>query len=173
MSLTVSRGLTDAGRWTAVATTVAEHLDAVKEAAKSRRAMPPPPKGAIEAARRFFRYVLDGIELDQAASSRPVTGASLSEARSIPSMAGFSNLSIAVNVMRSAEAGYRDDLGQLRERIAALLETLERLQERPRDIVPDSDLNLLKRFFCELQRQGEIERDATLASQELPRSPVF
>ena len=45
MSLTVSRGLSDAGRWTAVATTVVEHLEAVEQATKRHRQPPPAPVG--------------------------------------------------------------------------------------------------------------------------------
>lgn len=174
MSLTVSRGLTDAGRWAAVATTVAEHLDVVRQSAKRRVAAPPPPKGAIEAARRFFRYVLEGIALDQESLSRAMPGVSFSGTRPSPSMAGFSNLSIAVNVMRSAKGtGSADDLGTLEKQITSLLQTLDRLQERTSEAPPENDLSLLSTFLRELQRQGEIERDATVATQEHPRPPAF
>lgn len=171
MSLTVSRGFTDAGRWTAVATTVAEHLDAMRQATKRRTEVPPPPKGAIEAARRFFRYVLEGIQLDQRLSN-PVGDASLSESvRPSPSMAGFSNLSIAVNVIHSAKgADSTNDLGALERQIKSLLSTLDRLQEEPSEPLPRRDVNSLITFLRELQRQGEIERDASIASHERPHS---
>src|SRR5688572_12268707 len=110
MSLTVSRGLSDAGRWTAVATTVVEHLEAVEQATKRHRQPPPAPVGAIDAALRFFRYVLDGIALDQ---RRPQTKGSggTAPSRPSPAMAGISNLSVAVNVMRSARGpSSADDL---------------------------------------------------------------
>lgn len=171
MSLTVSRGFTDAGRWTAVATTVAEHLDAVRKAARRQTEAPPPPKGAIEAARRFFRYVLEGIQLDQRPSP-PVGDASLSEStRPSPSMAGFSNLSIAVNVMHSAKgANSVNDLGTLEKQIKSLLSTLDRLQEDPSGPLPKKEFNSLSTFLRELQRQGEIERDASVAVYERPHS---
>ena len=171
MSLTVSRGFTDAGRWTAMATTVAEHLDAVRRAARRRAEAPSPPRGAIEAARRFFRYVLEGIQLDQRLS--PLVGdASLSESvRPSPSMAGFSNLSIAVNVMHSARgADSTNDLGTLEKQIKSLLNTLDRLQEEPSEPLPKKDFSSLSTFLRELQRQGEIERDASIAFNERPHS---
>jgi len=164
MSLTVSRGLTDAGRWTAVATTVAEHLEAMAKAAKRRMAVQLPPKGALEAARRFFQYVLEGIELDQGSPRAKVGGSSS------PSMAGFSNLSIAVNVMRSAKGTNPvEDLDALKRQISALLETLDRLQKEPFEALSANDVQSLITFLRELQRQGEIERDATFAAQEHPR----
>src|ERR1017187_5116705 len=64
MSLTQSRGLTDAGRWTAVATPLVEHLDALENAEGHGAPVPPLHSGAIEAARRFFDFVLSGIALD-------------------------------------------------------------------------------------------------------------
>jgi hypothetical protein len=174
MSLTVSRGFTDAGRWTAVATTVAEHLDAMRQAKRRHKEAPPPPKGAIEAARRFFRYVLEGIHSDQRISSR-AGEVSLSEAgRPSPSMAGFSNLSIAVNVMHSAKGtGATNDLGALENQITSLLNALDRLQEKPSEALPHNDFNLLSTFLRELQRQGEIERDASVASHERPHSQTL
>jgi hypothetical protein len=174
MSLTVSRGLSDAGRWTAVATSVVEHLEALDRAAKSRREAPRPPVGAMDAARRFFRYVLEGIALDQkrahgrrsAGSASVATGST----RPSPAMAGISNLSVAVNVMRSAQGpSSADDLAKFERQISAWLQTLERLQAEEVPAVPRKDRISLATFLRELQRQGEIERDAALASQERPR----
>jgi hypothetical protein len=85
-------------------------------------------------------------------------------------MAGFSNLSIAVTVMSSPKvAGSADDLQMLEEQIASLLHTLDHLQQKPSESLPDKDLNMLSRFLRELQRQGEIDRDATFSSEERPR----
>lgn len=184
MSLTVSRGLTDAGRWTAVATTLAEYLDALDRAAKHKLESPPPPRGAIAAATQFFRFVLEGIELDQKPSQRrrPASanprkngtshvshtgdnGAS----RPSPAMAGISNLSIAVSVMRSPKgAAQAEDLEEIQTRINTLLRTVEHLEDRPPSLSQKNRRSLAK-FLRELQRQGEIERDAAFASEERPR----
>jgi len=179
MSLTVSRGLTDAGRWAAVATAVAEHLDALERAAKRHLAPPPPPVGAIAAALRFFHYVLEGIALDQKPPNRKSASVS-SSGKGAPrpaAMAGISNLSIAVSVMRSAQGpASTDDLGEIEQQITSLLRTLELLQENRLDLLGQRELSSLAKFLRELQRQGEIERDAIVASQERPRAyrgPIF
>jgi len=85
-------------------------------------------------------------------------------------MAGFSNLAIAVNVMRSAKGpDSANDLGTLEKQITSLLQTLDHLQAKPSEKLPENDLTLLSTFLRELQRQGEIERDAAVASHERPR----
>ena len=98
MSLTQSRGLTNAGRWTAVAATLADHLEAL-EAAKKRgsKMPPPPPNGAVEAAHRFFTFVLTGIEHDQ---KRGGPSATATPHAYQATAAGISNLSIAVKVIQ-------------------------------------------------------------------------
>ncbi len=164
MSLTQSRGLTDAGRWTAVATTLAEHLDALEKAKEQGATVPPPHSGAIEAARRFFGFVLPGIAVDQKRGSvAPVPPARPSQAMA----AGISNLSIAVKVMRSEKPNAStDDLEQVEREIKSLLGTLEHLQAgKPLSMTERKELAL---FLRELQRQGEIERDAKVAAQERP-----
>ena len=165
MSLTQSRGLTDAGRWTAVATTLAEHLDALEKAKEQGATVPPPHSGAIEAARRFFGFVLTGIAVDQKRGSvAPVPPARPSQAMA----AGISNLSIAVKVMRSEKPNAStDDLEQVEREIKSLLVTLNHLQagKEPLSIAERKSLAM---FLRELQRQGEIERDAKVAAQERP-----
>ena len=176
MSLTQSRGLTDAGRWTAVATTLVEHLDALENATGQGTTVPPPHSGAIEAARRFFGFVLDGIRVDQ---KRGSVGSMPLPARPSQAMAaGISNLSIAVKVMRSEKPSVpTDDLGQVEREIKALLDSLEHLQAgKPLSMVK---LKELATFLRELQRQGEIGRDAKVNAQEQPpprasyRSPAL
>jgi hypothetical protein len=169
MSFTVSRGLADAGRWAAVATAVVEHLEATERATKRHVASPAPPIGAIEAARRFFSYVLEGIALDQKSTRGRRTPVQSAGSHPSPSMAGFSNLSIAVNVMRTAHGAASADLGKLEAEIRSLLQTLDRLSTG-RQIPSKRDRNSLARFLSELRRQGEIERDAAVASQERPRT---
>ena len=166
MSHTQSRGLTDAGRWTAVATTLAEHLNALEHAKEQGATVPPPPSGAIEAARRFFGFVLKGIELDQKRS-----GISSGVPRPSQAMAaGISNLSIAVKVIRSEKPNASaDDLEQVEREIKSLLDTLEHLRAG-NESIPIGECRSLATFLRELQRQGEIERDATVASQERPRA---
>lgn len=172
MSLTQSRGMTDAGRWTAVATTLAEHLEAYKNAREHGEPLPSPPVGAIERARRFFLLVLNGIDFDHK-KTQPGTPSSLTPGSRRPSQAmaaGISNLSIAVKVMRSTKVNAStDDLGEIERQIKSLLSTLERL-EMSKEGVSVADCDSLANFVQELQRQGEIERDATVAAQERPRS---
>jgi len=93
MSFTQSRGLTDAGRWTTIAITLSEHLDALEQAKEHSSAVPPPPIGAIEGARRFFDFVLAGIALDQ---NRTRASSVAVPYQSQATAAGISNLSIAV-----------------------------------------------------------------------------
>lgn len=166
MSLTQSRGLTDAGRWTAVATTLAEHLDALEHAKEHEATVPPPPSGAIEAARRFFGFVLSGIALDQ---KRGGVGSVPSPARPSQAMAaGISNLSIAVKVIRSEKPNAStDDLQQVEREIKSLLDALEHLQVG-KEPLSTEERKSLAMFLRELQRQGEIERDAKVAAQERP-----
>lgn len=172
MSFTRSRGLTDAGRWTAVATTLAEHLEALKHAEELGSEFPPPPTGAIERARSFFGLVLDGIAFDK---NRAQVGSIFSPTagRRRPSQAmaaGISNLSIAVKVIGSGKtSGSASDLSEVEHRIKSLLQTLDRLQQGTRPL-PSTECQSLADFLRELQRQGEIERDATIATQERPRS---
>lgn len=162
MSLTQSRGLNDVGQWTAVATTLAEHIDALQRAGKRSDKVSPPPAGAIEAARRFFQFVLNGIALDQKRDSSVPSVPHRAQA----SAAGISNLSIAVRVIRSEEPNApSDDLALVQREIQSLLDTLEHLKTRPAN-----ELKSLSKFLRELQRQGEIERDAAIAYQEGPRT---
>ena len=167
MSLTQSRGLTDAGRWTAVATTLADHLDALEEA--NGRIVPPPPTGAIEAALRFFNFVLTGIALDQKRSGAASNIASI-PSRSQSAAAGISNLSIAVKVIRSEKPDTSgSDLEQVEQEIKTLRNSVEHLKARAESL-PSTERRSLARFLRELQRQGEIERDAAVAAQERPRA---
>jgi hypothetical protein len=166
MSLTQSRGLTDAGRWTAVATTLVEHLDALENADRHGATVPPLHSGAIEAARRFFAFVLSGIALDQ---KRGSVGSVPSPARPSQAMAaGISNLSIAVKVMRSEKPNAStDNLDQVEREIKSLLVALNHLQEG-KEPLSIAERKSLAMFLRELQRQGEIERDAKVAAQERP-----
>jgi hypothetical protein len=167
MSLTQSRGLTDAGRWTAVATTLADHLDALENL--NAASVPPPPTGAIEAALRFFNFVLTGIALDQKRVSVTSNIASTAH-RSQTTAAGISNLSIAVKVIRSEKPGTAaNDLDQVEREIKSLRNSLEHLKAR-NEPLPPTKRRSLARFLRELQRQGEIERDAAVAAQERPRA---
>lgn len=167
MSFTQSRGLTDAGRWTTVATILAEHLDELESAKKHGATPPPPPGRAIEAARHFFSFVLSGIELDK----RRGSGAS-AVAVSRPShamvAAGISNLSIAIKVIKSEKPNTSiEDLGQLEREIKSLRDTLERLRADQMSL-PMTKFKSLAKFLRELQRQGEVEQDAAVAFQEQP-----
>jgi hypothetical protein len=167
MSLTQSRGLTDAGRWTAVAATLADHLDALENARGRGGSVPPPPQGAIEAARRFFNFALAGIELDQERRGRSV--ARLSR-RTEAAAAGISNLSIAVKVIRPEKpATSPAELVEVEHRIKDLLNSLRYLRSRGRSLSPTQRKSLAL-FFRDLQRQGEMESDAALAFQEGPRA---
>ena len=161
-SLTQSRGLAAAGRWTAVATALADHLEALEGANGAK--VPPPPLGAIEAARRFFNFVLTGIDLDLKRSS-------VSNLASTPGQttaAGISNLSIAVKVIRSERPNAaHNDLEQVEREIRSLLNSLNELDARNKPL-PTRERRALAKFFRELQRQGEIERDAAVAAQERP-----
>jgi hypothetical protein len=167
MSLTQSRGLTNAGRWTAVAATLADHLEAL-EAVKQRggEVPPPPPKGAIEAARRFFQFVLAGIDLDQRRSDpNAVTAPRPYQATA----AGISNLSIAVKVIKSENRNEPvADLTGVEREIKALLDSLVRMQSSASPPT-EAELKSLAWFLRELQRQGEIEQDASIAFQEGPK----
>src|SRR5450755_273067 len=123
MSLTQSRGLTDAGRWTAVATALVDHLDSLENAQQRGATVPPPPAGAIEAARRFFDFVLNGIALDQKRSG--VSSSASGPRPSQATAAGISNLSIAVKVIRSEKHNASaDDLEQVGREIRFLLNSL-------------------------------------------------
>jgi hypothetical protein len=168
MSLTQSRGLTDAGRWTAVATALVDHLDSLENAQQRGATVPPPPAGAIEAARRFFDFVLNGIALDQKRSG--VSSSASGPRPSQATAAGISNLSIAVKVIRSEKHNASaDDLEQVGREIRFLLNSLEHLQARTGPL-PMTEVKPLAAFLRELRRQGEIERDAAVASQERPRA---
>jgi hypothetical protein len=162
MSLTHSRGLTAAGRWTAVAATLADHLDALESANGANVA--PPPLGAIEAARRFFNFVLTGIDLDLKRSSV----SNIASAPGQTTAAGISNLSIAVKVIRSEKPNATpNDLEQVEREIRSLLNSLNQLDARNKPL-PATERKALATFLRELQRQGEIERDAAVAAQERP-----
>lgn len=137
MSLTVSRGLTDAGRWTTMATMVVEHLNDIEYAVRVHREPPPPPLGAYAAAKQFFTLVLNGIARDQHKSrgGRAASVGSNDGTASAPTMAGISNLSIAVNVLSSAGGKRRahpnqEDLEQLQKQIVSLCKTLDEISAR-------------------------------------------
>ena len=177
MSLTVSRGLTDAGRWTAVATAVAEYLDEFDAAVTKRTQLPSPPGGAIRAAERFFELGLRGIAVDEAPRRRKGRNGHSPE-RDVPpppTMAGISNLTIARRVMQSsrlhADVSGPDDSAEMRRQITSLLTTLKSLAGEPRPTVARRDRLRVAKFFHELRRHGEAERDAALAAQERPGGP--
>jgi hypothetical protein len=154
----------DAGRWTTVATTVAEHIEAVEHAIDRHRSVPPAPPGALDAAEQFFEYVL--LALDQ----RPDISASASQQigpSSAPTMAGISSLSIAVTVMRQAQ-GDVSNLKKVRERVDAFTRTLRALKEHQTDKVEKAELSELMEFFKQLGRAGRIDRAATIAMHERP-----
>lgn len=164
MSLTQSRGLAAAGRWTAVAATLVGHLEALENTNGGN--VPPPPLGAVEAARRFFTFVLTGIDLDLKRSSV----SNLTATPGQTTAAGISNLSIAVKVLRSEKPNAApNDLEQVEREIRSLLNSLEQL-ESPNKPLPATERNALAKFLRELQHQGEIERDAAVAAQERPVS---
>ena len=166
MSLTVSRGMMDAGRWTTVATTVVEHLGAVEEALEGHDALPPVPVGALDAAEQFFKYVLLAIE------QRPSVSGPASQrigSSPTPTMAGISNLSIAVTVMRNSQGSTSTpNLQNVGEKVRAFTRTLRAVRERQPDRVQRFELDELMKFFNELRRAGRIDRAATIAMHERP-----
>jgi hypothetical protein len=166
MSLTASRGMMDAGRWTTVATTVAEHLGAVEDAIKSHHSLPPAPVGALDAAEQFFGYVL--LALDQSPNTPGATPQDIGRS-STPTMAGISSLSIAVTVMRRAQGDVSSvNLQKVREQVNAFTRTLKALKEHQADKVRTVELSELMDFFNALGRAGRIERAATIAMHERP-----
>jgi hypothetical protein len=153
----------DAGRWTTVATAVAEHLGAVENAIESHHSLPPAPVGALAAAEQFFTYVL--LALDQPPAVQ--VGAHIGPS-SAPTMAGISSLSIAVTVMRKAQGDVSPNLQKVREQVNAFTRTLKALKERQVDNVQKSEVSELMEFFNQLGRAGRIDRAATIAMQERP-----
>ena len=165
MSLTVSRGLTDARRWTGVAASVAEFIAAsLKEST-----VPRPPSGALNAARQFFQYVIDGIAIDQKQSP---------PSEAFPPMAGISNLSIAYEVLTSLPDPDEQpaDLEKLQQTVENHLCTLDKILAQVRssetaittlDVDTDQMRQLLE-FLTELMNQGLNEEEATIANEEHP-----
>jgi hypothetical protein len=157
--------MTDAGRWTTVATTVAEHLNAVEDALEGHHPPPPAPVGALDAAEQFFTFVLLALDRPNA----PGAASQHIGRSSTPAMAGISSLSIAVTVMRKAQGDVSTpNLQRVREQVNAFSRTLKALKERQTDEVNRSDLSDLIDFFKELGRAGRIDRAATIAMHERP-----
>jgi hypothetical protein len=84
-------------------------------------------------------------------------------------MAGISNLSIAVQVIRAAPGlKTSGSIGEIDGRIRAFRETLISIGQESGKVPPSKDRRPLLKFFKELQRQAEIERDAAIGVQERP-----
>jgi len=162
MSLTVSRGFSDARRWTGVAASVAEFLDASLRQVKITR----PPRGSLKAAKQFFRYVLEGIEMDR-------DGQAVKET---PPMAGISSLSIACEVLSSLPEDHAQpaDLDNVKKTIESHLHTIEEViskldtQENLSEVDAQRRQQLLS-FLTELMRQGLAEEEAAIVDEEHPR----
>jgi hypothetical protein len=83
--------------------------------------------------------------------------------------AGISNLSIAVKVIRSEKSKSKTaDLTIVERKIKSLLDSLDHLESHKVPLSATKRRSLAL-FLRELQRQGEIERDAAIALQEGPR----
>ncbi|MBX7134335.1 MAG: hypothetical protein K1X67_16805 [Fimbriimonadaceae bacterium] len=168
MSLTASRGMMDAGRWTTVATAVAEHLAEVEDAIEAQRALPSAPVGALDAAQQFFNYVLGALDQGSTQGAGGVTPARVSPSPT-PTMAGISNLSIAVTVMRSAHGlASPANLQKVREQVDSFSSILSALQEHRSERLEKQELTKLHEFFKELGKAGRIDRAATIATHERP-----
>lgn len=167
MSLTASRGLMDAGRWTTVAMTVAEHIRAIQDARSEHNAPPSAPAGALNAAGQFLGYAL--AALDRSGTQGVQGSVSRAIATGAPTMAGISSLSIAVNVIRSAQgAASIENLDKVRQEIDALSKSLALLESPSLETIDSVELDRLREFFKELGRAGRVDRAAAIASNERP-----
>jgi len=166
MSMTASRGLMDAGRWTTVAVTVAEHVSAVQAARKAHQNLPSAPAGALNAAGQFLKNALKALDrttmLESHGTVRDFTGGA-------PTMVGISSLSIAVNVIRSAQGvESAGNVDAIRGHIDALSRSLDQLETPSAGSIEPGELQRLGDFFRELGRTGRVYRAASLASNERP-----
>lgn len=154
MSYTVSRGLVDASHWTGMASSVASYLDKWPEGGEPQSVL---PKGQFAAAERFFAYVLQGTALDRHERPNPNT----------PTMAGISNLTIAVEVLAALPWNGHTTHVEVEKTVRSYLACLAAIREGPlRDTIDSQTVDKLKGFLRELQRQGNLARHAAFAAGE-------
>ncbi len=138
-----------------MAASVADYLAAWK---KSHARGIKLPLGQFTAAERFFRYVLQGIALERRVRSDPNS----------PTMAGISNLTIAVQVL-AALPGNRsvdnDEAECLANSYVALLRKFRDGSTTPDDAPTAQEMF---DFLKELQHQGNLARHAAFASTSSP-----
>ena len=157
MSLTMSRGLADASRWAGVASATSDYIEHWLVSNKDSR--PAPPRGIFNAAERFLNRVLEGIALEhRQAAQTPV-----------PTMAGISNLTIAVDVFAAMPGTQLHKLEDLEKTVQSYLECLRAIpKNKPRKTISPERVESLRDFFRELQRQGNVAHHAAITESEFP-----
>ena len=154
MSYTVSRGLVDASHWTGMASSVAGYLEKWLTADEEQS---PLPNGQFAAAERFFAYVLQGTALDRHERLNPDT----------PTMAGISNLTIAVKVLAALPWNGHTTHEQVEMTVQSYRECLAAIRAGDlKDSIDTPTVDKLKGFLRELQRQGNLARHAAFAAGE-------
>lgn len=156
MSQTTSRGIADATRWVGVAARMVDYLDQWLATPSSARVAP--PRGATLAATRFLHHVLDGVALNRHRSPIP----------QIPTMAGLSNLTIAIDVLTALPQGTPPDWRTVEESVQAYLACLGAIQENSTNTIEETTVRSLRAFFDELQSQGDRACHAEYARNEQP-----
>jgi len=157
MSQTAARGLADAARWIGVAASMRDYLDEWLTVGAAERLAP--PKGVSAAAKRFLAYVLDGIALSRRSQPR----------RRVPTMAGLSNLTIAVDVLTALPEEAPKNLDAVEGSVTTYLDFLLQVEREPGSAAASEDVaRALRAFFEELQRQGSLARYAELSRGETP-----
>lgn len=158
MSNSAARGLADATRWVGVAAGMIDYLDDWCGVAATGDHLPP-PKRTFASARRFLTWVLDGVALNR--RSKP--------GKAVPTMAGLSNLTIAVEVLSSLPTASGKDLEAVESRVRSYLECLLAIEDPSRGGAVSVDtIRELRSFFQELLRQGNSSRYVEFARGELP-----
>lgn len=153
MSYTVSRGLVDASHWAGMASAVSAYLEQWAKRDKKRSVL---PRGQFGAAKRFFNYVLQGTALENRQRKD-------SEA---PTMAGISNLTIAVEVLAALPWKYATS-DEVETRVQSYIDCLNAIEEpMHRNTIDAKTVESLCVFLRELQRQGNLARHAAMATTE-------
>jgi hypothetical protein len=117
------------------------------------------PEGQFAAAERFFNHVLQGTALDRGQRIDPEA----------PTMAGISNLTIAVEVLAALPCSRPPQTEEVEKTVQSYLTCLKAICEGASVATVDvSIVESLRAFLRELQRQGNLAHHVAFAADESP-----
>jgi hypothetical protein len=149
MSRTFSQGLVDASHWTFVAASMADSLR--KSLGPPPRSAPSIPKGVHEAARDFFRIVMEAI--DGGVPTNPVASAA--------------NYGIAIHAIQSSTnpaTESEEEINEILRKYSGVMKAIDP-ELGGTTLPPAEDIEELAVFFEQLTRDGE-----TVAYEQFSRT---